>query len=121
MSNPRKFEVSEQDLLALMHALNKFEPLFKLLLSDEDTAGICALPSCGLPFVKRESKQAYCCPAHQVKASNDRRVKRHTLTGTAIADAPMVKCQVAECQNQFVLDMRVPFPYRCRECAAKSV
>lgn len=120
MSEPRKFEITEFDLQALAIAFNKLKPLLDLVLSNEDTAGVCALVSCGLPFIKREAKQRFCCPAHQQKASNDSRVaKRRQLSMPD--EVPLKACNVQDCTNSFVFDPMLPHPYRCRECAAKSV
>lgn len=119
MTEPRHFELSEQDLVVLAQCFYKLKPLFDLALSSDDTAGICALESCRLPFIKREAKQIYCCPAHQQKASNDARVRRKTNMLVSAPTTP-IKCQVVGCDNVFTFDPLVPFPYRCRECASKS-
>lgn len=116
---PQKFECDKRDLVSLAEAFYKLKNLFDLALSGETEHGTCALESCGKPFIKREQKQRFCCPEHQMKWNNDqRKIKK---IAQAIGEAPTVKCQVQGCENIFVLDMSLPFPYRCRACAAKSV
>jgi hypothetical protein len=115
--------ISKKELRALYVCFQQLQPLFNAAMKDDVETGVCALESCNAPFVKRESKQRFCCPEHQMKYSNNHRKERKREIDFA-GSAPVVeqlKCQVQDCTNTFMLDTSLPFPYRCRECASKSV
>lgn len=105
--------LTEDQLKALQIAFEQLKPLFGLL---DNTARRCDW--CNEVFLPSEPKNRFCSKMCQKAHWNDNRSSKSLKNVQEVAET--VKCNVTDCNNEFIFDKTIEMPYRCRECYSRS-
>ena len=115
----KNYILTESQLKAIADFVTAVKPVLDLYYSQVETLVVC--PYCKNSFVKARADQVYCCPVHQRQAWRDGRRKKGPAVASVATPATEIKCRVQGCENRFILDLALPNPYFCRECAKSIV